>query len=472
MSVNNKESKCTSNLQGIRENPRKQITKNGYNPHIRSFTPIIGKAEEIKLIENYFEINPENKKQIIVNSGVIDEILKELSNIISLSDINQIENLCDKHVLAFKKENLFNFKYPFLINYFKPNLTEMFKTVNQDTTKVVVYLHRLMSLSSSMEDKLIQIYSKSIKSKEFGISELIKGSITTQVKYTQDVSGFLDTYAIWYAQSEIAMFNFYLLNLVFDTKFEFVNTKFSIENNYHWSVDDFGRRNFARLSSLILKNIDIGMNIFGPVNYAGLSMMLMSGYYAGMSLTSLFKATSYCHYAIIGSYVFNYLVGIISKALDSYSDTFYFRKVTALLKKLNDKLNKITTSTKDLIELLIMKELTECFTRNNQTQSLVTNYSKELLNSKVEEIKMLLQKHILKTDDLSDKELIEIEVEATKWVERSVSVYERNEKNEKETEINGQSFILVNEDNEPKNKDDWLLISLIKMKSVNSLKSK
>lgn len=464
------ENKCLSNLQEIKFNNRLHMIENGSNQKIRSQTPVVGKVEEIKLIENYFELNPKNKKEIIVNSNLIDQILKENSFIIPLSSINQIENLCDKHILAFKKENSNHFVYPFLINYFKPSLAELFKAVDEDRLKVAVYLHRFISLSSSMEEKLVQIYSRSIKSKEFGISELMKGTITSQVKYTQDVSGFLDTYAIWYAQSEIAMLNFYLLNLAFNTKFEFVSKKFSVESNYHWSVDDFGRRNFAKLSSLVLKNFDIGMNIFGPVNYAGLSMMVMSGYYAGMTLTSLFKATSYCHYAIIGTYVFNYLIGIITKALDSYSETFYFRKITSILRKLNGKLSKIIVSTKDLIELLIMKDLNELLACNYKTQSTVSNYSIELVNSKIDEIKLLLQKHILKPDDLTDKELLEIEIEATRWVERSVSAYEKNEKNEKEIEGSGQSFILLNKDNQPKNKEDWLLISIIKLKSANTKK--
>ncbi len=169
----------------------------------------------------------------------------------------------------------------------------------------------------------------------------MKDKITTEIKLTNDYNEFISQYSVWHSKSELIMFTTFLLDYVFKRKFKYDAFKFSLGNNLKWNVNEFAKRNFARLSSTVLKNVNICVSIFGNINYSRILLMVLSNYYAGMAISAIFFSTSFCHAALVGTYVFNWIVGVIVSYFDSYKNTEQFIKMTQVLISLNDKLKEI-----------------------------------------------------------------------------------------------------------------------------------
>lgn len=419
------------------------------------------------IIDDYLNKGVKSDKRVdqkIVNSVKIHQLFDTVKSSLGESDKIKIEALFDKHFLFFKKSDLNSHNYPCLINFYKPNIEEALKTYTDNRLHLLYYIFRLVESIPTIEDKLFEYYKKKIKNKDYGLTSQMKGSITKDIIYSNEFNDFVNKYASWHSSSEIIIFQFYLTETVFKSRFSFNSSMFSLQSNFKWSSMDFASRNAAKISSMILRNFDIAVKLFGPTNFAAISMLLISNFYGGFSMRKIFRETKYFQFAIFGTFALNWIVSSITKYLDHYSSTCEYYKMASIVKDLNTKLEKISEASTELMKLCLISEL-NCFLQIEYSE-ISKSYVDEkihndlLLQKKIDELKLLIEKHISKVEDVNEEDLKQVEIEAMKWVEKTVSLSVLEEEEE-----NGQSQI---EDIKKKqNEKDWVLINIVR--SYNNL---
>lgn len=504
---------------------------------------------DIEIIENYFlnttltKSKMNNQLECIVNSVKLEHLFLN-PNILPLHDRTKIDIMCDELLLSFKKADLNNNVFPCLLNFFKETFIKAKQQLSSSTNpnskeskelnpKQLYYVLRIVESSATLENKIHDLYSKLIKRNGFGISSSLKSSLTSEIKYSTEYNDFVNRLANWYSITEISILNFFLISLFFGVSFAFDAKTYSVENNLDFSVNMFAKKNFYRLTSLVLKNAELGVKLFGSVSYSSLAFILMSGFYSGASIPSIFFSTKFCHYALVGTYVFNWIVGSLTGYLDHFTATCEYYRISEILLSLNTKLENVLISGSELIKLLtlyhldkqfdlgemsmenIQKESKE-FTNVNgieedikkgiyQEKSKNKVYSQKYLEYKIEELSLLVTRYLGKTDDISEEEMKEIDIQATKWVEELVKYdelevsrivessiknsddadksdnngitekLELNEKDISETlngsfyEVDKEKIQKIYRDNQMIAKDykderDWVLINIIKSK--------
>lgn len=458
-----------------------------------SYTNMVRKSKEevelsdkpdLNFIENYFIKNTHTNNKIsqnineVVNSVRLEEIFSSNSKILSPDKKRKLDILVDEHLLSFKKTDLNSSVFPSLMNYWKalfekvkksfPPETEMNNKSNARLSTVsseqLYYILRIQQSMVTLESKVFDFYLHLIKKKNFGISKSISSNITSEIKYSNEYMEFLNKLASWYSSSEIIIFNLFILHLFFNVPLNFDSTKFSVEKNIEFSLNHFAKKNFYYLSSTILKHADLGIRLFGTVNYANIAMIILSGVVSGQGLVKMFLSNYFYHYAMAGTYIFNWLVGSITGYMDGYVATSEYYRISEVLDKLNKKLETISISSNELILLLILKEcnakgdlkdedylyLSEKLSNKLATSTGENGYQEEdkkplnndnenknnndiefnltesklistnILDSKIEELNLLLERFLLKVDDVSEKELKEIDAQTIKWVEETI----------------------------------------------------
>ena len=414
-------------------------------------------TNEINIIDNYVLENHLTKERIL-NSIKIDSLFSKTRFNLDPTEKLKLESRFSEHLLIIKKSNFDKQHYPCLINFYKPIIKNLEENDFKDKPNhLIYYIFRIIESFSTLEDKLFDLYKIQISKNDFNLSHSMKEKITSDIKYSHEYTEFINNYSAWHAKSEIIIFSIFLLDEIFKKKFNYVPHKFSLEKNLNWSVNDFATRNFAKLSSTILKNVELGVAVFGSVNYSRIFFLVLSNYYAGMSVPSIFFSTSFCHAALVGTYVFSWIVGTVTSYLDYFKNTQQYFKMSNLLIKLNSKLDNISSTSSDLLKLIILSELH----KNSDEDKDGKEVNQKLLDKKVEEFSYLIEVHLGRIDDLTDKDFKLIEEESVEWIEKIVNVNldEENGKSICEFSTNSKES-LSNKGNTSNN--DWVLIDIIK----------
>lgn len=445
-------------MSDTKEIKSKIILKNNPNNINQNNKPIAN--QELNIIDNYVLQNPLTNERIL-NSIQIDCLFTKTNFTLDSTEKLKLESKFNEHLLIIKKSNFDKQHYPCLINFYKPIIKELEEEEYKNKPNYLIYyIFRVIESFFIFENLLFDLYKIQITKNEFNITHSMKEKITADVKESHEYTEFINNYSAWHAKSEIIIFSVFLLDEIFKKKFNYIPHKFSLEKNLNWSVNEFAARNFAKLSSTILKNVELGVAVFGSVNYSRIFFLVLSNYYAGMSVPSIFFSTSFCHAALVGTYVFSWIVGTITSYLDYFKNTQQYFKMSNLLIKLNSKLDNICSTSSDLLKLIILSELHKNLNEGDEgTEEKVVNQKQ--LDKKVEEFSYLIDMHLGKIDDLTDKDFKLIEEESVEWIEKIVNVNLDEENGKSICEFSTNSKEALSNNGKSSN-NDWILIDIIK----------
>ena len=88
----------------------------------------------------------------------------------------------------------------------------------------------------------------------------------------------------WYSLAEVITLNLGLLNDYFGFKLEFEQDKFSLHNNFGFSLETFAKKNILKLISYCLKKMTFDVVNFKEFNYKRLMLIFASTFTCGISL--------------------------------------------------------------------------------------------------------------------------------------------------------------------------------------------
>ena len=409
--------------------------------------------KQINIIDHFYVKDSSSTSKNFINSINIDELLSNSGNL-SFEDKKAVDDTVNEHILLFKKCDLNKALFPCLNTYYSNLLEDALKQYNDNKSKILYYILRLIEILPSFENKLFDFYLSLITKSNFGLTKTMKEKISKDVVASNEFSLFCNRYAQWHSESEIIIFTINLLDLAFGIKFQFNSEKFSLKKNLTWSPLVFAKRNFANLSSIFLSNANIGVKIFGSVSYSKFLMMILSNYYGGMTIPAIFWATKFHNYALVGTYAFNCIVTYISDYLDHYSKTIDFKSMKGLLEDINNKLEKVRYALIELLKLKII-EAVSCSERIlNREEPLSYDSVKNIkvITKKIDEKMLLITKHLNQLQDISPEDEKQIDLETITWVEKSIDLTLKDE-NGVEEQINEKAH---------ESNNYWTYISIIK----------
>ena len=477
---------------------------------------------ELNIIDNYFLTTNSNDvlKPKWLDFSVVNTV--KLEHLFVEKDVITNEDLfIDDQIICFKKADLSSKVFPSVLTYFKPYLIQAKRLLKKEKNELLLthntilnesisqshsdleeitnyhlyFIFKLTENFNSIENKIYDFYLRQISKNNFGINSSVKSSISNKIKASFEYQEFKQKLANWYSTSELMILQFYIMSYFFGINFNYDINKFTVEQNLEFSIAFFAKKNFYKISSIILKNADIGMRMFGSVNFSSVAFILLSGFYGGATLSSLLWATRFAHYPLIGSYIFNWLVGSVTYHLDDHVATCEYYKISECLESLVVKLNEMNYCSVELLRMVILGELEKNTSLNELSLSKICcqnnngivedtkptfsdlnnknypNYNEELnkaiLGSKIEELKLLVNRYLSKIEDISEDEIKQIDIQSTKWVEEVVKYEDILSDNL----INGSVVFsndhedLKKELNEKKDlNEDWILINVIKQK--------
>lgn len=409
----------------------------------------------INIIDHFYVNDDCSNSKRTINSINIDELISN-SGSLSFEDKRAVDNKVNEHILLFKKCDLNKALFPCLNTYYSQLLEEALIQYNDNKSKLLYYVLRLIEILPSFENKLFDFYLSLITKTSFGLTKTMKEKISKNVIASNEFTLFCKRYAQWHSESEIIIFTINLLDLAFGIKFQFDSEKFSLQKNLTWSPLVYAKRNFTELSSIFLRNANIGLKIFGSVNYSKFLMMILSNYYSGMSIPAIFWASKIHNYALVGTYAFNCIVTYIADYLDHYSKTIDFSSMKGLLEDLNNKLEKVRFALVELLKLKIVENMSglEIISNKEDAISYESDKNNKLITKKIDEKILLITKHLNQLQDISPEDEKQIDLETIAWVEKSINLTSINE-NGVEEQINEKAH---------ESNNYWTYISIIKDK--------
>lgn len=199
---------------------------------------------------------------------------------------NIIENY-NELMTHLKTYDFDSIPFPYLKTPIMPYIDALFHKTNNIFQNY--YLIMLLLANRNFISKLIKnYYFNLIEKNSFGISNKFSNVITKEVKNSDEYHKFTGQLACWYTKIEMIIFYTSILNEYFNVILMFDEKKYSIENNFDFSIKSFAKKSFLRLASFIFKRANLDIK-FGSINYNKLFFLIMSSMTCGISLVNIFS---------------------------------------------------------------------------------------------------------------------------------------------------------------------------------------
>lgn len=240
------------------------------------------KYHEYKIICDYF-IFDENDIDLHKIKKCFILYYNEFS--INQSDLNKVTQKF-KDLLIFIQENDYSKSaFPSLKN----SLTTFLNTLFLEDNKYLNYYLIMLFLSKKniLKNSVKNYYLNIIRNNYFGISPKFGYVITREVMASEEYGKFTDSLAEWYTKVEMIIFFITLLSQFFGVILDFDEKKYSLENNFDFSIKTFAKKNFLKLASFLFKKTNLNIKM-GPVNYQKIFLILISSFSCGISLKDIF----------------------------------------------------------------------------------------------------------------------------------------------------------------------------------------
>lgn len=410
--------------------------------------------KKLNLIEEYL-FKYEDSSKIIINPIKLESLFSEIEDSLSKSIKMKIESKLCENILRFKKSDMKKLAYPILLNFLKPVMSKLEKELKKNEFSYFIF--RLLESIQEFKDKLYNIYKEQLTRFEINSNIIIKKRISNFVKFSYEYNDFLNQYTNWHVKSETIMLNMYILSKYYNKNYNFSSEKFNLDSNMPFDINEFIKYYFLDLSVIFLKNINLSLYLFGSLNYTRIILLLLSNYYSGMSIPSIFFS-SYSYTSIIfGTYILNWIVNYFITFCENKKNLEKFIRMSKVLHVLNEKIDSIQDSSSDLINYLILFDLSQQVISNcdyDKKDVFLKDVNEKFILQKLDELSGLITMHISKVDGISKEDMKKIKIESVKWIEKIVKI-------EKNDEENGQSVLVSCMKEEEFNKDDWVLIEMI-----------
>ena len=239
--------------------------------------------KDFKMISDYF-IFDENDIDLHKMKKCFDLYLKEFS--MTQEDLASVENNFKDFLLFFEKNDLNKFEFPCLKNSVMGFLTVLMSKNNNEYATHYFFL-LLLSNKSFIKSGVKSYYLSIVRNNYFGISPSFGHVITREVTQSEEYNRFTDFLAEWYAKIEIIIFYISILNKFHGIMLNFDEKKYSLENNFDFSMKTFAKKNLLKLASFIFKKTSVDLQL-GEFNMNHI-FLIISSFTCGLSITDLFS---------------------------------------------------------------------------------------------------------------------------------------------------------------------------------------
>ncbi len=287
---------------------------------------------KIVLIPNYFNFDFND-----IDLNLFSKILREGKNSNILLDFNHLpeisNNKTDNHEDLFGKQDhlekvvyedfkeiyikisdsFFNLTtYPYYKNSVYDIIKDrmiVYEREDHKEYKQIYFFVLLLSKRKIIMGKLIEFYKKKFKKnfenpsiieRQTGVNILfpneqsnpnydstycpnISNTLTYEIIKSPKFLNFCNQLSKWYSLAENITVNLGILNDYFGFNFEFSEDKFSLNQNFGFSLKTFAKKNILKLSSYFLKKLTFNLN-FGDFNYKRLLLIFASAFTCGISI--------------------------------------------------------------------------------------------------------------------------------------------------------------------------------------------
>jgi hypothetical protein len=255
--------------------------------------------KECKIISDYF-IFDENDIDLYKMKKCFSLYLDEFS--LTTDDLVEIEKNFKEFLLFVEKNDMNKFTFPCLKNSVMGFLTVLTSKNNNEYATHYFFL-LLLSNKTFLKTSVKNFYLSIVRNNYFGISPGFGHVITREVVLSDEYKRFTDFLAEWYAKIEMIIFYISILNQYHGIMLNFDEKKYSLENNFDFSIKSFAKKNLLKLASFIFKKTSLDIQ-FGELNYNHL-FLIISSFTCGLSVTDLFSGGDLRKLCYIGVIIHN-----------------------------------------------------------------------------------------------------------------------------------------------------------------------
>lgn len=271
-----------------------------------------------KVIDDYFCFDENDIELNQIKKLLIEHDLN------SKKQLNKIEINFDDLLLFIQKHDFAKSSFPYLKNSIMPYLETIFHKFN-DEKATFYFIMKILSNIQFFKDQIFGFYSLIIKNNYFGISENMSKNFTKDVFESKEYLNFVSKLSEWYCKIEIIIFLTSIVHKIFHIVLFFDEKKYSLDQNFDFSIKTFAKKNFLKLASYIFKKASFNIS-FSAINYNRLFLLLISSFTCGISLRE-FVFVDIKQLVFLGGFVLNYIMSNLSDKLDNYSNFVEFARM-------------------------------------------------------------------------------------------------------------------------------------------------
>lgn len=299
------------------------------------------------------------------------------------------------------------------------NIEKNLKAFSNNNNKLTTlfYIKEFVKSIEKIETNLTLSINKELKKGKF-FPEEINSKITSNIRATYDYSLFIKQLELWYTLIQMTQINFAVLDFLQDNKMVFNPKKFELIENLHFSVKDFMSSKALKATSYICRTAKWASHFVTKASYLNIILLIACnctqffGRLSSMSLLSTVLSNPlYTSTIILGSIITNNFLDFLTSFFDRKADSIDFNHIQRCIKELNLKLTEIHISTLELIKLILISNFERLLTKEEDNDN--EDFEKKILT-----LKLLIKKHIESTNDLTESDLKEIELETIDYLEK------------------------------------------------------
>lgn len=256
-----------------------------------------------KIITDYFNFD-QNDIDLHKMKKCFDAYAKDMG--MSDKDFTMLNENFKDFLLFFEKNDLHKSSFPYLKNSVMGFLNATFLKYNYSDNLYFKYYFFMVLLANMkcFKTSIKNYYLGIVKNNYFGISPKFGYVITREVMVSQEYEKFTNHLAEWYTKIELIIFYSTILN-DFGVMLNFDESKYSLENNFDFSLQSFAKKNFLKLASYIFKKTTLDLDFkVGEVNYNKIFFLLASSFTCGISFTDIFLGGDIRHLGLLTVIIF------------------------------------------------------------------------------------------------------------------------------------------------------------------------
>jgi hypothetical protein len=251
-----------------------------------------------KIITDYFNFD-QNDIDLHKMKKCFDTYAKDMK--MSEKDFAMLNENFKDFLFFFEKNDLHKSSFPYLKNSVMGYLNAAFEKYNYCDNAYYKYYFFMVLLANinNFKVSIKNYYLGIVKNNYFGISPKFGYVITRDVMISNEYEKFTNHLAEWYTKIELIIFYSSILNN-FGVMLNFDESKYSLENNFDFSLQSFAKKNFLKLASYIFKKTTLELDFkVGEVNYNKIFFLLASSFTCGISFTDIFLGGDIRHLGLL-----------------------------------------------------------------------------------------------------------------------------------------------------------------------------